>query len=102
MFRALFNILLLRLVRVDAQNLVDVIGSRMHGLNPSQAASLANAPDDFLPTFNRTEPISGYVMDGAEQIALTGGHHRTAEVSSRVNSAQLSPTDRILILLHHR
>lgn len=87
-----------RIAEICAGDLETVICGRRHGLFPVQVESIRQMSDVDLIQFRPDDPISA--VEAGSGLSLTGGHHRTAEITIRVRSGQLSPNTIIRILVH--
>lgn len=87
-----------RFVDVPAGDLLRTIVKRKHGTYPSQKERVSRMTNQELIEYRREDPISASAIDGGW--SLTGGHHRTVEISERVGNGQLSADTIVRILLH--
>ncbi|MEU0878220.1 DUF6531 domain-containing protein [Lentzea sp. NPDC005914] len=83
---------------IRAGDLESHINSRMHGLYDEQVSSVSQLHSDDLVRWRPEDPISA--TRGADGLALTGGHHRTADIIQRVTSGTLDPNTIVRILVH--
>ena len=83
---------------VRAGDLEGSVVDTRHGLTPDQSASIGRMSNEELLRFRIEDPISATGEPG--NLSLTGRHHRTAEIISRVASGQLPPDTLVKILLH--
>lgn len=81
---------------IRAGDLQSQISSRMHGLFDDQVASVSQLSNEDLVRWRPEDPISA--TRGSDGLALTGGHHRTADIIQRVASGTLSPDTIVRIL----
>ena len=83
---------------VRTGDIASAIRGRRHGINPEQAASVRQMTNEELLRFRIEDPISGHIVgDGFE---ITGGHHRLAEITRRIEAGELPPDILVRILVH--
>jgi hypothetical protein len=83
---------------IRAGDLPAMITGRRHGIFREQAESVSRMSNEELIRFRLEDPISAVrLKDGW---SLTGGHHRVAEIITRVRAEQLSPDTIARILVH--
>ncbi len=87
-----------RVVEIRAGDLAESIVQRRHGIFPEQALRVSQLSPEELIRFRVDDPISA--VESLAGLALTGGHHRTTEITRRVQAGQLDPDTVIRILLH--
>jgi RHS repeat-associated protein len=87
-----------RIEEVRAGDLEELVTGTKHGIFPEQAESIKGLSNEDLVRFRMEDPISA--TRGEKGLALTGGHHRTAEVISRVNAGKLDPNTIVRVLVH--
>jgi hypothetical protein len=88
-----------RVVEFKAGELKDLIGGRTkHGIFPDQARAVGTMSNEELVRFRIEDPISA--TGDATELSLTGGHHRTAEIATRVEANALPPDTPVRVLLH--
>jgi hypothetical protein len=87
-----------RIEEIRAGDLGKVVTRTKHGIDPRQAGPVSQLSNEDLVRFRLQEPISA--TRGENGLSLTGGHHRTAEIISRVNAGTLDPNTPVRILVH--
>jgi hypothetical protein len=87
-----------RIAEIRAGDLAATIIERKHSLYPEQEERIRKMTNDELIRFNVEDPISATECSGG--LSLTGGHHRTNEVSQRACSMQMDPSTIVEVLLH--
>jgi hypothetical protein len=87
-----------RIEEIRAGDLGGTVVDTRHGISPDQAGSVGQLSNDDLIRFRIEDPISGTGGQGA--LSVTGGHHRIAEIVSRVASGRLPPDTIIKVLVH--
>lgn len=87
-----------RIGEVRAGDLAVTIVARKHGIVPEQAERVRQLGHDDLIRFHLDDPISAVEAGGG--LSLTGGHHRTNEISQRVQAGTMDPNTIIRVLLH--
>jgi hypothetical protein len=87
-----------RLENVRAGEVEELVTGTKHGINPDQASSISGLSNEDLVRFRIDDPISGARSDSG--LSLTGGHHRVAEIISRVTGGTLDPDTIVQFLVH--
>jgi RHS repeat-associated protein len=87
-----------RIEEVRAGDLEELVTGTRHGIYPEQAQSIRGMSAEELVRFRTEDPISA--TRGENGLSLTGGHHRTAEIVTRVNEGTLDPNTIVRILVH--
>lgn len=87
-----------RFIEIHAGDLAAKIVKRKHGILPQQAQRIGQLTNDELIRIRVDDPISA--VEVANGLSLTGGHHRTHEVSQRVLNGRLAVDAPVRILLH--
>ena len=87
-----------RIEEIRAGELGGSVVDTRHGISPDQAGSIGQMSNEELIRFRIEDPISGSGGPGA--LSVTGGHHRIAEIVSRVASGKLPPDTIIRVLVH--
>ena len=88
-----------RIREIRAGDVEREIAQIKHGTFPDQEASIAQLSNDELIRFRIEDPISATpAPDGG--VAVTGGHHRIAEIARRVHAGRLPPDTPVPFLLH--
>jgi hypothetical protein len=87
-----------RIIEIRAGDLAQAIVGRRHGIYAEQAQRIAQLSHEELTQYRVEEPISA--TQAQNGLSLTGGHHRTNEITLRVQGGQLDPNTIIRILVH--
>jgi hypothetical protein len=87
-----------RILEVRADALQEMITLKQHPEFPSQRSSVAQLSNHDLIRYRSEDPISA--ARSGIGLCMTGGHHRTAEISRRVQSGRIAPETIIRVLAH--
>ncbi len=87
-----------RIATISAGALAGLIVKRKHGIFPCQLEVIKGFDTEALTKFDTLDPISATECEGG--LSLTGGHHRTHEIATRVGAGRLPPETPVRILLH--
>jgi hypothetical protein len=87
-----------RIVEIAAGELSGLIVSRKHGIFPDQARQVGQMTNEDLIRFRLEDPISATRVENG--LSLTGGIHRTNEISQRVQDGQMDAAIIVKVLIH--